>query len=96
MSIIEYSNSFKCAQTLNKHNQTIKKDLVSVPKNVANFSFVDKWPFDPTRRLKFLKSCIDVLVGPKSAFRNDLIQQWFDQIRKVKILWLKKLHDFIV
>ena len=42
MSIIEYSNSFKCAQTLNKQNQTIKKDLVSVPKNVANFSFVDK------------------------------------------------------
>ena len=44
MSIIEYSNSFRCAQTfvLNNQNQTIKKDLVPVPKNLANFSLVDK------------------------------------------------------
>ena len=30
------------------------------------------------------------LVGHKKY-----IQQWFDYIRKIKILWLTKIHDFI-
>ena len=45
-----------------------------------------------TKSLKFLIkiTCIYVLVG-----RKKYIPQWFDCTRKIKILWLAKLHNFI-
>ena len=59
-----------------------RKDLISVPKNVANFNLVDKWPFGSTRSLKFLKSYMNVLVGIQES--KKYIKEWCDCIRKLK------------
>ena len=38
----------------------------------------------------FIFCVMNVLVGYEKY-----IQQWFDYIRKIKLLWLTKLHDFL-
>ena len=54
---------------------------------MANLSLIYKWLFGLTRNFKFF-------IRITCTYYKKDIQQWFGYTRKIKILWLTKLHNF--